>query len=404
MIGRFFCVLKDRIKQISRRLIRRGDPSISDSGDLPVIIDRVRAEKDKTLVHVSAFNYGNAGDILLPIAVRDVWNMQCEGLAWTAQPVRPVVDSATVSKINRSRGLVVGGGGLFLKDTNANEISGWQWPCSVEMLEKVEVPLVLYAVGYNRFRGQDEFSPCFRENLAAFARKALYLGIRNSGSIECLKRYLPQDLHPKLRFQPCPTTFLSLLYPDICSCADKEDFVAVNTSFDRSGLRFGRRISSILDELAKTVFEVSKHHEIKFYAHMTTDEAFLPFLDAYGVKYEVVTLSDRHPRDIVKEYARPRLVIGMRGHAQMIPFGCNTPIVSVVSHEKMRWFLNDIKRPEWGADVLSDTFGDDLRRCVARALNDLDGDRAHISLMQRHFYEVSAKNAKDALDAMGCAR
>ena len=35
----------------------------------------------------------------------------------------------------------------------------------------------------------------------------------------------------------------------------------------------------------------------------------------------------------------------------MIPFGLGTPILSLVSHPKLRFFLEDIRRPEWGFDV-----------------------------------------------------
>ena len=40
-------------------------------------------------------------------------------------------------------------------------------------------------------------------------------------------------------------------------------------------------------------------------------------------------------------------VIGMRGHAQMIPFGLNCEIISLGSHEKMKWFLQDINAEDW---------------------------------------------------------
>ena len=63
---------------------------------------------------------------------------------------------------------------------------------------------------------------------------------------------------------------------------------------------------------------------------------------------------------MLSAYSKPRLVIGMRGHAQMIPFGCNTPILSIVSHDKMQWFLDDIHHPEWGVDVLNPTFEAEL--------------------------------------------
>jgi hypothetical protein len=35
----------------------------------------------------------------------------------------------------------------------------------------------------------------------------------------------------------------------------------------------------------------------------------------------------------------------------MIPFGLGTPVLSLVSHPKLRFFLEDIARPEWGFDV-----------------------------------------------------
>ena len=63
---------------------------------------------------------------------------------------------------------------------------------------------------------------------------------------------------------------------------------------------------------------------------------------------------------IVHEYSKPRLVIGMRGHAQLIPFGCNTPILSIISHDKMQYFLDDIHHPEWGVDVKDEKFGTKL--------------------------------------------
>ena len=46
--------------------------------------------------------------------------------------------------------------------------------------------------------------------------------------------------------------------------------------------------------------------------------------------------------------------------AQLIPFGCNTPILSIISHDKMQYFLDDIHHPEWGVDVKDEKFGTKL--------------------------------------------
>lgn len=367
---------------------------------LPEIYEKQHHEKGSLITHISAFSYGNAGDTLLPIALHDTFENLSKEIIWKNQHSRPVVDEKIVHEINLSKGVVIGGGGLFLKDTNPNKISGWQWPCSIEMLEKIKVPIVLYAVGYNRFRGQDDFEPYFRSNITAFAKKAEFIGIRNTGSIKALKNYIPENLHHKLRFQPCMTTHLSLLYPELTDYDNKENFIAVNAAFDRSHLRFGENIGNILNQTAKVLKEFSKEIPIKFYSHMITDEAFLPFLQSHNIPFEIIKLNNVHPKEIIKAYAKPKLVVGMRGHAQMIPFGCNTPIVSIISHDKMQWFLDDIGQPKWGADVLSENYEEDLRTSIRNSLNETNTQIEYIKNKQKELYSISINNAKDALTLM----
>ena len=35
-------------------------------------------------------------------------------------------------------------------------------------------------------------------------------------------------------------------------------------------------------------------------------------------------------------------MIGMRGHANIIPFGQNTPCIGIGEHNKVRWFLEEV--------------------------------------------------------------
>jgi polysaccharide pyruvyl transferase WcaK-like protein len=363
---------------------------------LPTIYERHK-NPETSIIHVSAFSYGNAGDTLLPVALRDLWHKHQPEINWISQAVYPIVDEALVKKINHTKGVVIGGGGLFLKDTNTNKISGWQWPCSVEMLHNIKVPIVFFAVGYNRFRGQEDFEPVFTENIRVFAEKSVYIGLRNHGSIESLKKYLPGDLHHKLVYQPCMTTFLKRLYPDVASYDTKEDFFVLNCAFDRSHFRFGKNIGQILNDVALVCKDISKHIPLKFYSHMPSDQAILPFLQAHGIKYDLVELQNTHPRHIIEQYAKPKLVVGMRGHAQMVPFGCNTPIVSVISHNKMQWFLEDIGQPEWGADVLSANFRDELLQRSLSILNNSESVMKYIDEKIESLYGISLDNVKTAI-------
>ncbi|MEN3322528.1 polysaccharide pyruvyl transferase family protein [Mariniflexile soesokkakense] len=389
-----------KIKQLVKPFIKKQVKRIQQKEKLPQITNYTDSRSALSLYHVSAFDYGNAGDVLLPIVLQDTWQNGVGKINWENQQIHPAVDFDLVTKINNSNGLVIGGGGLFLKDTNANDISGWQWPCSTEMLAKIKVPIVFYAVGYNRFRGQDEFEPFFKDNIQAFAEKAVYIGLRNSGSINALKNYLPEALHKKLRFQPCMTTFISRLYDKDFDFDTKENFIAFNAAFDRSHLRFGENIGSILSDTTKVLKELSVIMPIKFYSHIPSDEAILPFLQSYNVPYELVKLNKKHPKTIIEAYAKPKLVIGMRGHAQMIPFGCKTPIISIVSHNKMQWFLDDIDKPEWGVDVLSSTYMEDLKLKVLDSLANTKDNISFITEKQKELYEVSLRNVSDGIAAI----
>tara|TARA_R110002096_G_scaffold412195_3_gene612632 strand:+ start:383 stop:1567 length:1185 start_codon:yes stop_codon:yes gene_type:complete len=391
--------LISKLKKIVKIIIGADKPNISNA--LPKIKPENPVKSDKILFHVSAFSYGNAGDTLLPLALQDTWNTVDASFNWENQPVYPTVDSSILEKINKSKGVIIGGGGLFLKDTNANNISGWQWPCSSEMLSKIRVPIFFYAVGYNRFRNQEEFEPIFKENIKIFAEKADYIGLRNTGSIQSLKKYLPDNLHAKLRFQPCMTTYLSELYGDeIDFNKDKQDFLAFNVAFDRSHLRFGKNIGKILTDISLVLKELSEIVPLRFYSHMASDEAIVPFLQSHGVKYKLIRLNDSHPKRIVEEYVKPKLVIGMRGHAQMIPFGCKTPIISIISHDKLQWFLDDIGKPEWGTDVNNPDFKDDLKSKVLNALESTKNNIQYIEIKQKEFFEISLNNAREGFSIM----
>lgn len=315
------------------------------------------SENGIVINHISAYGYDNMGDTYLPIALRNLFNQFIPVKQWVDKSVYKKVNNKDIAIYNHSDLIVIGGGGLFLKDTNPNDLSGWQWSCSLDMLDKIESPLIAFAIGYNRFRGQDDFGPIFAEHINKFVEKADFVGLRNHGSIENVKRYLhTQNLKNKLVFQPCMTTLSSLIYPDMFEYTQKEDFIALNCAFDRQSMR--KTDDKILTSIARVISQLSEITKIKVYAHMPSDGKICPYLDNLSVPYEYVEFKDI--RNLLSAYSRPRLVIGMRGHAQMIPFGCNTPILSIISHDKMQWFLDDINHPKWGVDVLNPSFEAEL--------------------------------------------
>lgn len=350
--------------------------------------------EDKTnghlkLTHISAFSFDNAGDTLLPVVLQDLFNLNFGIQKWSCLQVHSDTNFLHLNKINRSNGLLIGGGGLFLKDTNPNKKSGWQWSCSIENLKKIKAPIIMFAVGYNRFRGQADFDPIFKDHLNVFVQKAKFVGIRNYGSIKKLKTYLENDdLKNKLTYQPCMTTVISKIYPDITDYSKKDNFIAFNCAFDRQKLRVNDE--KILWDIANVALQLSKKTKIKYYSHMKSDNKILPYFDKLGVSYELISFNNI--REMIIEYSKPKLVIGMRGHAQMVPFGCLTPILSIVSHDKLQWFIDDIDHPEWGVDVLDKNFANVLLKKAIELYDTHDLVYTEIKKAQEKLWQITNDN------------
>ena len=298
---------------------------------------------------------GNFGDIVLPGTVREAVASVVEPAGWLSVHAHQVFDRERLELVNETDGVVVGGGGLFLPDTAPNGNSGWQWNIPREHLDALTVPLGIVGVGFNLFEGQRFHGTLFGESLEALVERAELVGLRNRGSVERVRGMLPDRLAGKVSFLPCPTTVLSHIHarPDDVRARGVAGAVLVNAAFDRDARRFGDRYEAFLARMAAYVTTLrAAGAEVRCAAHLPADERLANDLASrYGVRLPIDALYDMPVEDGYELYRRAGVVVGMRGHASMIPFGLGTPILSLVSHPKLRFFLEDIRRPEWGFDV-----------------------------------------------------
>ena len=68
----------------------------------------------------------------------------------------------------------------------------------------------------------------------------------------------------------------------------------------------------------------------------------------------------KHPETILTYYQSIPITLGMRGHSQMIPFGMQNNIISLISHPKLKYFLDDIEQSEWGINIFSKNLTDEI--------------------------------------------
>lgn len=331
----------------------------------------------KRLLHIGVHNSANrnAGDTLLFPVVRRAFDTVLGPFDWELQQAWAEFTPERAAEINAGfDGIVLGGGGLLLRDQAGSDVSnsGWQWNSSVAAVEAIDVPLTIFAIGYNRFRGQPDFDPVFTDHIRAVAAKAGFFGLRNSGSIRAVSGYLPNELSDRLRRQYCPTNVLWQLYPEARARAEAHDraqrkVLAFNAAFDRAALRFGERADAVLGGVARAVRAAEERGwDILVAAHKTMDREIEPYLDAAGVTYDTADLTDAAPEEVIEFYAEVDFAVGMRGHAQMIPFGLRRPIMSIISHDKMRFLLEDIERLEWGVEVEAPDIVDRLEAALDR--------------------------------------
>ncbi|WP_130796809.1 glycosyltransferase [Streptomyces otsuchiensis] len=347
------------------------------------------------LAHVAFYmdGQGNAGDKVLPEAVRRCFGDDIGPGAWHSEHVHRHVDDAALERINSQRGLVIGGGGLFIPDTSPNGNSAWQWNVTDEAIRRVEVPVAVFAVGYNTFEGQGYARERFTRSLRTLVEKAAFFGLRNHGSVERVRDLLPPELRAKVVHQPCPTTVARQLVPGWRDPAERDDTVLLNIAFDRAGLRFGHDYGHVLAQLAHAVRRLGEHAEVRYAAHAVTDDTFVTDLRReHGITLPVLPMYDWSTDRILSEYARTRLVIGARGHAGMIPFGVGTPIVSLISHPKLGYFLRDIDRPDWGVSVHERHLGELLTERAGALLERHEATVADVHDRQRLLWRTTEEN------------
>lgn len=353
------------------------------------------APSGEQVAHVALFADGeeNAGDKVLPEAVRSCFTADTGPDHWHQQHAHLLVDEAGLERLNARRAVIVGGGGLFLPDTAPNGNSGWQWNIPDDVLARITTPLAVFAVGYNVFDGQRYRRERFADSLRALVERSAFFGLRNHGSVARVRELLPASLREKVRYQPCPTTVAHHLDPRLAEPAAREDTVLINCAYDRAGLRFGHDYGHFLAEMAAAVRAMSASTQVRYAAHMPADERFVDDLRReHGLTLPVeplYLLSNDAVRDL---YRRTRLVIGMRGHAGMIPFGCGTPVISLVSHPKLAYFLADIDRPDWGVSVHERALGARLAERARAVLADHPAAVADVRDRQRMLWSVTRDN------------
>lgn len=356
--------------------------------------------KKLRLFHFDIKTYGNYGDTLLFEAVREVFNGFAGGNAfevYDSRPLREAVGPGLVDHINKNfDGVIIGGGGLFLRDTNPNQRSGWQWNISIPMLRRIAKPLIVFAVGNNRFIDQPDFDPPFTEHVNLTMEKSIFFGLRNHGSIRTIKPYIHQEHRDRVVFQPCPTTISASLFPDLYQDElSPERRIGVHGIVGKRQARAGFDANAIYRAEADVLQRLSQDGwTIDSLPHARADMGFADLLSERGIVDRQVKLWG--DKDLlfrgVEEFADLPIMLGTRGHAQMVPFGMGTIPLSLFVHHKIGYFADDIGHREWAVDPRAEDFTDRLYETVNLVHEAQPELRRELARTREGFYRTTLDN------------
>lgn len=161
------------------------------AGGLAVV--PVAARSVKRIAHVGAWGR-NYGDRAIQYAMRTGLERAAgEPFAWHYLDIQATrFDRDLVSELNATCDmLIVGGGGLLWQRPGTTDVSGWQWQVLPDEIVAIDIPLVLYGLGWTAFPHRDPTGthPMFRSTLAAACEKAVLVSARNPETAERIRAH-----------------------------------------------------------------------------------------------------------------------------------------------------------------------------------------------------------------------
>jgi polysaccharide pyruvyl transferase WcaK-like protein len=308
----------------------------------------------KKVLQIWAISDYNTGDFLLGPATKQWFEKNIHQADFSNKSCRDNFDEETIGKINsKYDALLVGGGGLILPDTNPNKVSCWQWIISEDNINRINIPIYVVSIGYNLFYNQTIGMPnvdnnhedksrlkIFNENISCLIDKSKYFSVRHNGDIELLKQHVPKSLHDKISFQFCPT----IEYAKGLSLTTKNSNVlAFEIKEDRTWRRYHKTSKEkFFNDILNFCKQIKNEKEIAVLLHEPNNNKIVEYLRNNGIAVQVIKNFDITEQKIIENFQSIETLYCMAGHSQMISIalGCNTK--SIITHNKLKFFLEDI--------------------------------------------------------------
>ncbi len=251
--------------------------------------------------------------------------------------------------------LIVGGGGLIMKGDGFNTESGWQFNIDIELLKRIQIPIIIYAIGLNDFPYDSGFPEKVYDHLRETIRIAKLVSVRNSGTRKFLKDI---EVFKKIDVIPDPAMFVERF--DLSLPFHNDDYlIGINWAGDRLSTRYKDDLK--LDDISKIAKVCKRFLEFKGGGKVV----WIPHVSAYDMNESYIfrdilkdvffDISELYPYlypeqyfyvpQILGIYKRMNMVIAMRGHGNIFSFGQDTRCIAYGDHKKVEFFSREVNTP-----------------------------------------------------------
>lgn len=305
-------------------------------------------------LYVSGFKK-NSGDFFLGSATK--WKFEkiiCEKVDWKTKDIRKVFDKKDLEEVNQCDYLLIGGGGLFLPDTNANNISCWQWPASKENIAKIKSDIYVISIGWNLFYNQKITMPnvnsdqefrdrknIFKENVETLIDKAAHFSVRHMGDREKIKEIVEERYHSKMKFEFCPVIeYIQSFYKE--SFVNEKIYHTFEIKDDRPQRRFYKKGRNRFYQELLTYIQslIEKGEKIALMSH-DGSHTFYNFLKQNEIPFVLLDNSVANEKTIINNYSKVKKLYCTAGHSQMTAHALGLDYYSLICHDKSKYFLQD---------------------------------------------------------------
>ena len=313
-----------------------------------------------SILHISAHNASNAGDIFLNESVHKLFDKTLGGIEWATFDIQKLCTEKDIGFFNKYDAIIVGGGGhIAISSFYTKEETGWSLGLTNEVLQQLKPKLINYAIGYNLFGGQVMNNDVFTCNMSNVIDRSDFFSLRHKGDIGKLKNVVGDK---DIKFNFCSSMVSHPFIPN------DNGAIAFQFAWDAVEKRFGSTVKA--DEFIRNMGDIAEHFTNKgaklyLVSHTNRDEPVNADIfrgwEARGINCERVSLVGADVEKTADFYYGINTVFAMRGHSQMIPLGLGCKVVSLISHDKIKFLLEDLDIENTGVEVNDKDF---IRKCL----------------------------------------